>query len=372
MKIIAKTFFGLEDLLVEEIKELGGKNIKKLKRSVEFEGDKKILYKANYTLRTALKILIPLFDFKFTESEDFYQKIYEFDWSKYFQPSYTFVVDPVVKSEIFTNTLFAAYRTKDAIVDFFRKKTGIRPSVDKNNPDIKVNLYINGNYCNISLDASGKPLFMRGWRKAHVAAPLNEVLAAGIIKLSQWDMQKTFIDFMCGSGTLPIEAAMQAFNIPAQIKRDTFSFMKWKDFDYTLWQQVTEEEKAKIDYDKKISIFANDKSPEAVKITNLNIRSLGLKKYIQVSDKSFEKIRNFDPVHIVFNPPYGKRIGTDKNINEFYKSIGDALKKNFSESEAWMFTGNRDALKFIGLRPSKKIMLYNGAIESRLVKYEIY
>lgn len=372
MKIIAKTFTGLEDILTKEIESIDGENIKKLNRSVEFEGDNRVLYLANYRLRTAIKILVPIFDFKFDSVEEFYQKLYDYQWDKIFDASYTFSIDTTVRSDFFNNTYFATLRTKDAIVDYFRKKTNIRPNIDKDDPDIKINLYVNNDYCNVSLDSSGKPLFKRGWRKYQGIAPMNEVLAAAIVMMSQWNTQLPLLDFMCGSGTIPIEAAMIAFNVPPQIKRQSFSFMKWREFDYSLWMSIVEEERSKINYDKDITIYANDSSYKAIENTKVNIRSAGLKDYIKVLNKSFDKLEFNKTMYIIFNPPYGKRIDTEEEIFDFYKKIGDTLKNNFKNCEAWMITGNMDALKHIGLRTSKRINLYNGQIEAKLVKYEIY
>jgi len=372
MKIIAKTSSGIEDILVKEIETIGGKNIRKLKRSVEFEGDKRVLYLANYKLRTAVKIIVPIFDFKFKDVEDYYQKLYDYQWDKIFDPSYTLSIDSSVRSDFFNNTYYATLKAKDAIVDFFRKKTNVRPDIDKDDPDIKINIYVNKDYCNVSLDSSGQPLFKRGWRKNQGIAPINEVLAAAIVMMSEWNTQLPLLDFMCGSGTIPIEAAMIAFNIPPQIKRKSFSFMKWRDFDYRLWMQIIEEEHSKINYDKNIKIFANDISKKAVENTRENIRSAGLKDYIKVFNKSFDKLDFKHTMYIIFNPPYGKRIETKEEIYDFYKKIGDTLKNNFKNCEAWMITGNMEALKHLGLRTSKRVNLFNGQIEAKLVKYEIY
>lgn len=372
MNIIAKTFTGLEDILSKEIESIGGTNIKKLRRSVEFEGDNKILYLSNYRLRTAIKIIVPIFDFKFDSLDTFYQKLFDYQWDKIFDVSYTFSIDSTVHSNFFNNTHYATLRAKDAIVDYFRKKINVRPYIDKDNPDIKINLYVKNNYCNVSLDSSGEPLFKRGWRRFQGIAPLNEVLAAAIVMMSQWNTQLPLLDFMCGSGTIPIEAAMIAFNIPPQIKRKSFSFMKWKDFDYSLWMSIVEEERAKIKYDKNIAIYANDYSYKAIENAKANIKNAGLKNYIKVFNKSFDRLHFNKTMYIIFNPPYGKRIDTKEEIFDFYKKIGDTLKNNFKNCEAWMITGNMDALKHIGLRTSKRINLYNGQIEAKLVKYEIY
>jgi putative N6-adenine-specific DNA methylase len=371
MEIIAKTFSGLENILKNEIEKIGGKDIEILKRSVRYTGNKKILYLSNYTLRTAIKILMPIYEFRFSNIEDFYKKIYNFEWEKYFEVDKTISVEPVVFSKIFKNTHFAALKAKDAIVDHFRAAENKRPNVDVHNPNVKINIYIRDNYANISIDTSGQALFKRGWRRKQGAAPLNEVLAAGIIKLSQWNEEKELLDFMCGSGTIPIEAAFMAMNIAPQFKRKEFGFMFLKDYDDNLWKKLVNEVDAKQNI-KSVKIFASDISQKAVDIAAENIAYSGLSAFIELRRANFEKIHFNSPKHIIFNPPYGRRIGRENEMFDFYRKIGDTLKKNFKGSEAWMITGNLKALKHLGLRTSKKIILYNGPIETRLVKYDIF
>lgn len=372
MKLLAKTFTGLEEILQKEIEKLGGQNAQKQNRAVSFEGDRHLLYKANYTLRTALKILLPISDFEFANIDEFYEKIYQIEWEKYFTVSKSIQIDPVVNSELFNNTHFAALKAKDAIVDRFTNKTGKRPNVDTKSPEIIINLYIKDNYCNVTLDTSGEPLFKRGYRTRQVEAPINEVLAAGLIQLSEWNTKKPLIDFMCGSGTLPIEAAMLAYNIPAQILRKNFAFQNFNDFDKSIWVSVVNQAKEN-QSTNSFKIFASDVSPKAVDISAQNMANLGLSAFIDLKKRDFINTSYEKPAHIIFNPPYWKRIYDDQqSVEEFYKSIGDTLKNNYKGSEAWLFTGNLNALKSIGLKTAQKIILYNGPIESRLVKYELY
>jgi len=372
MEIIAKTFAGLEEVLKAEIEQLGGTNIEILRRSVRFEGDLMLLYRANYALRTALKILVPIFNFEFSDVDDFYKHILDYEWEKEFNIKNTFSIEPVVSSAFFTNTHFAALKAKDAIVDRFQKNSNRRPNVDFKNPDVKINIYINQTFCNVSLDSSGDPLFKRGYRRQQGKAPLNEALAAGIIQLSGWDKKTEFLDFMCGSGTLAIEAALYGLNIPSQFKRDKFGFKNWLNYDSDLWDKVIDQENEKQSVNR-INVFASDVSQRALDEASENIINAGLSAYISTRRQSFDKVHFSKPKHIVFNPPYGKRIETGKfSIEDFYKQIGDHLKQNFVGSQAWMFTGNLKALKHFGLKPSKKLVLFNGPIESRLVKYELY
>ncbi len=372
MEIIAKTFAGLEGVLKKEIEQIGGTNVKELRRSVSFEGDKKLLYTANYKLRTALKILVPINNFKFRDLNDFYAKLYDMEWEKFFDVKKTISIDPVVFSDFFQNTHFVALKAKDAIVDSFMSKFDRRPTVDIKNAEVKINLYIKDKYVNVSLDSSGKALYKRGWRIKQGIAPLNEVLAAGIILLSQWDKKVEFLDFMCGSGTLPIEATMIGLNIPPQFRRKKFAFQNWNDYDSDLWEKVVEEENNKQSFNL-ISTFGSDISARSLDEAAENVSFAGFSPYITLQNKPIDKVFFNSPKHIIFNPPYGKRIGNrGSDMDTLYKTIGDTLKNNFEGSQAWMFTGNLDALKHIGLRSSKKIILYNGPIESRLVKYELY
>lgn len=371
MDIIAKTFSGLEEVLVKEIEQIGGTNIKKMVRSVSFEGDKKLLYTANYRLRTAIKVLVPICNFTFSGINDFYAQLYDIEWEKYFDVKNTISIDPVVFSNFFQNTHFAALKAKDAVVDSFMSKFNRRPSIDVRNSDIKINLYVKEKFVNVSIDSSGDALFKRGWRIKQGLAPLNEVLAAGIVLLSEWNPKVEFLDFMCGSGTLPIEATMIGLNIPPQFRRKKFGFQNWRDYDADLWKKVVEEENAKQSYNL-VSAFGSDISQRSLDEAAENVSFAGFSPYIKLHNSSFDKVFFNSPKHIIFNPPYGKRIGNEGEMNALYKTIGDTLKKNFEGSQAWMFTGNLDALKHIGLRTSKKIILYNGPIESRLVKYELY
>ncbi len=372
MNLIAKTFAGLEEVLANEIEELGGTNIQQLNRSVSFDADLRLLYSVNYRLRTALKILKPIKDFNFDNVDDFYDQLYDIAWEEYFDKSKSIFVDSVVNSSFFNNTKFAALKTKDAIVDRFRDKFNSRPSVLTRQPDVKINIYVKENYCNISLDSSGEALFKRGYRVKSGPASLNEVLAAGLIKLSGWDGKNELLDFMCGSGTIPIEGTMLGLRIPPQIKRKKFAFQHWTDFDQKIWDEVVEDALMQ-QSTNLIETFASDISQNTLDEAQENIANAGLSSYIKTRRTSFDRISFQQPKHIVFNPPYGKRIGTgNENIFDFYKRIGDTLKNNFVDSEAWMITSNLKALKNLGLRTSKKIILYNGPLESRFVKYELY
>lgn len=370
-KMVAKTMFGFEEILAKELRNLGAVNVLEGVRMVSFEGDTGFMYKANLCLRTAIKILKPIHSFYVKDETDLYKKIYAMDWSKYLNPEITFAIDATVNSENFTHSLYVSQKTKDAIVDKFRDTVGKRPNVDIKFPELRLNIHIQMNQCNVSLDTSGRSLHQRGYRTATNIAPINEVLAAGLLLLSGWDGQSHFLDPMCGSGTFLTEAAMIACNIPANINRIEFAFEKWQDFDRELYEKIVESSLNKTrEFHYKITGY--DKAPSAVQKAIDNVENANLSEYISVERKNFfesEKLTE-NHLHIVFNPPYGERLNIE--MEEFYGNIGDTLKQNYPGTDAWFITSNLEALKFVGLRPSRKIKVFNSQLESRLVKYVMY
>ena len=370
-KMIAKTFYGFEDILAKELLGLGASNVVKGIRSVSFEGDDGFMYKANLSLRTAIRILKPLVSFRARNERELYQKVYAQDWEAVFSPDNTLAVSSSLKSEKFTHSLFIAQKVKDAVVDKFRDHSGKRPSVDKDNPDVRIHIHIQGIQCHLSLDSSGDSLHWRGYRKATNIAPLNEVLAAGLLLLSGWRGQSDFLDPMCGSGTILIEAAMIACNIPPNINRAGFAFQKWKDYQPDLYDIIYKSSLSKTK-EFHFTIQGFDKAPSAVVKAEQNIRNANLTDYINVERKNFFESQKISDkhLHLLFNPPYGERLSID--FQQYYKQIGDTLKQNYPGSEAWFITSNLEALKFVGLRPSRKIKVYNARLESRLVQYNIY
>ena len=370
-KMVAKTFFGLEEILADELLKLGAKKINIGVRNISFYGDKGFLYKANLSLRTAIRILKPIVVFDVNDDKELYSSFFNFNWEDYLSVDNTFAIDSVLNSDFFTHSLYVSQKAKDGIVDRYRKLFKTRPSVDSINPDLKINIHIRNKCCTVSLDSSGKPLNQRGYRSQTNIAPINEVLAAGIILLSEWDLESDFLDPMCGSGTFLIEAAMLATNYPPNIKRSNFSFKNWNDFDLDLFVTITKSVLSKTKpFNNKILGF--DKSPSAISKCDQNIINAGLEDVISISKEDFfrSKKYNDDYLHIVFNPPYGERLRID--IELFYKKIGDTLKTNYTNSCTWFITSSIEALKYVGLRPSRKIKLFNGKLESRLAKYEIY
>ncbi len=370
-KMIAKTFFGFEEILAKELQQLGAQDVEIGTRAVSFKGDKGFMYKANLSLRTALKILKPIYYFKATNDQNLYKGIQGIDWSKYIGDNQTFVIDTTIHSDNFKHSQFVSQKAKDAIVDQFREKTGQRPSVDKDFPDLRINIHIDRDQVSVALDTSGASLHHRGYRTATNIAPINEVLAAGILLLSGWDGSSDFLDPMCGSGTLLAEAAMIACNIPANINRKEFAFEKWNDWDNDLFDQIIDALMKKT-REFHHTIIGYDKAPSAVQKAKDNIQNANLDDYVSIIQGDFfdSKKENAGPLQMVFNPPYGERLNIE--LERFYREIGDTLKNNYPNTNAWFITANLEALKFVGLRPSRKIKLFNGSLEARLVKYEMY
>ena len=367
----AKTLFGFEELLAEELKQLGALNIQTGLRMVSFEGDNGFMYKANLACRTAIKILKPIHTFKLKNEQQLYDGIYKIDWSEYMNEEQTLAIDATVFSDFFTHSKYVSLKSKDAIVDQFRDKVGTRPSVDIDRPDLRINIHINQDECTVSLDSSGTSLHQRGYKTATNIAPINEVLAAGLLMLSGWDGQCDFLDPMCGSGTILIEAAMIACNIPANINRHEFAFERWADYDNALFETI-QDALLKKTREFHHSIKGYDIDLTAIKKAIDNAKNANLDEYIQIQQDDFfdTKKESEGMLHILFNPPYDERIGI--KTEEFYEDIGNTLKRHYPGTTAWMITANLEALKFVGLKPSRKIKVFNGALEARLVKYEMY
>ena len=370
-KMVAKTFYGFEQILAKELRLLGAQDVKTGNRMVSFVGDLGFMYKANLCLRTALKILKPIHTSKVEDEEALYQLFYNFNWGDYLDLDSKFVIDSVVNGTIFKHSQFASQKAKDGLVDQFRDRHNERPSVDPNRPDLRINLHIQEDFCTISLDSSGASLHHRGYRTVTNIAPLNEVLAAGLIQLSGWKGNSDFLDPMCGSGTLVIEAAMFACNIPANINRKVFAFEKWTDWDADLFEKIQESQLKKVK-NPLIQINGSDKAPSAIEKALINIENANLDDFIKIEKKDFFQLEkeSSGPLHILTNPPYGERIEGD--INALYQGIGDTFKQSFPNTHAWIISSNMDAIKCVGLRPSRKIKLFNGKLESKLLYYPIY
>ena len=369
--MIAKTLYGFESILAKELLDLGAMDIKEGNRMVSFVGDKGFMYKANLCLRTAIKILKPYESFRVNSEQELYDNIKKLPWEKFLDVKGSLAIDSAVHSDIFTHSQYVALKAKDAIVDRFREKFGERPDVDLDFPDLRINIHIEKNFCNVSFDSSGDSLHKRGYRGATNIAPINEVLAAGMLLMSGWNGQCDFLDPMCGSGTIPIEAAMIACNIPPNLNRKEFAFEKWNDWDEELYEKIEESSLKKVrDFHFKIKGY--DKAPSAVMKAKENVKNANLSEFIEIHQKSFFETEkeNEGYLHMLFNPPYGERLEVD--IEDFYGKIGDTLKQNYPGTHAWFIATNFDAIKSVGLRASRKIKLYNGPLEGRLLKYVLY
>lgn len=371
MLYLAKTLAGLEEVLAHELAALGAQDITPLKRAVQFSGDQKLLYRANYELRTAIRIIQPIATFRARNEMELYRQVYDINWPSILQLQDTFAIDAATNSEIFRHSKYASLKMKDAIADRFRNQTGRRPDVDPQNPVKRLNLHIYQEQCTVSLDSSGDSLHKRGYRAEALEAPINEVLAAGIILLTGWQADRHFIDPMCGSGTLLLEAAMIARQVPPQMKRRTFGFMRWADFDAGLWMQVKREAKARIKPFEH-QLWGSDNDLRAIALTRSNAAEAGLEQYLSLQAAEFEQIQPPAPPGIVvMNPPYDERLQVD-DVTQLYKSIGDKLKSSFSGYEAWIISANADAVKHIGLKASKKYTLFNGPLECKLLRFDMY
>ena len=367
--MVATTMMGLEDILAEELRLLGAQHINVLNRAVEFVGDVGFMYKANLNLRTAIRILKPIFSFKARNEKELYRKIYEYDWEQHFGVDGTFAIQSAGLSEVFSHSKYTALKTKDAIADSFRDKHGKRPNVDVEAPDVQINVHVRDNSFVISLDSSGYSLHKRGYKVASVDAPINEVLAAALILLSDWNQISNFYDPMCGSGTILVEAALIANNIPANIFRKRFGFVGWKDFDEELWNNIRD---ISLEKEKEYYgiISGADNFQKSLRAARANINNALMRDDIKIKMNDFFETKVAPGTHVVFNPPYGERM--EIGINEFYQKIGDTLKHNYQGCTVWLISSDIENLKMIGLKPSRKIKIFNGKLECRFVRFDIY
>lgn len=368
--MIAKTFMGLENILAQELSELGANNVEKGRRMVAFTGDKEMMYRANFSLRTAIRILKPIKHFRAKSADQVYDEIKKIDWSEYIGEGKTFTVDSVVYSDEFSNSRFVTYKVKDAIVDQFRERIGKRPNISVADPDVRLNIHIAEDRATVSLDSSGESLHRRGYRQETVEAPLNEVLAAGMIMMTGWKGETDFIDPMCGSGTLPIEAALIARNIAPGVFRKQYAFEKWEDFDADLFDQIYNDDSRERDFEHHV--YGYDVDFKAVNMSLVNVKAAGLAADITIEQQDFKDFKGHDgKAIIVTNPPYGERISTP-NLLETYRMIGERLKHAFKEGDAWILSYKEECFQQIGLKPSLKVPLYNGSLECEFRKYSIF
>jgi putative N6-adenine-specific DNA methylase len=370
MELIAKTLFGLEDLLAKELIELGANDLAIGNRMVSFTGDQALMYKTNYHCRTALRILRPILAFSAKDPDEVYEKIKAVDWDQYLPEKKTFAIDAVVYSEAFNHSKFVSYRVKDAIVDWFTERGKPRPSVRLNNPDIQFHLHISHTDCTLALDSSGESLHKRGYRAEETEAPINEVLAAGMILKTGWAGECPLVDPMCGSGTLLIEAALIAMNIAPGVFRSSYAFEKWDDFDADLFEDISSDDSKERSFPFKL--YGSDVSPRAIQIAAKNVRNAGLSKYIELKVLPIQEISDVPEKGIMItNPPYGERLNP-RDLMQLYSIIGERMKHVFTGYEAWVISASEEGFENIGLRPDACYKLFNGALECEYRKYTLF
>ena len=381
-KMLAKTFKGLEPVLAQELTELGANNIGIERRAVVFTGDKALLYRANLCLRTASRILVPIASFRAKDADAVYEHIKTIDWSEYMTADTTFAIDTTVYSETFRNSRYITYRVKDGIADYWTEKANKRPNVKVTNPDLYINVHLAAEKVTVSLDSSGESLHKRGYRVANTEAPINEALAAGMLLIAGWRGQSDFYDPMCGSGTLPIEAALIARNIAPGIFRQSFAFEKWRDFDAELWSDIYNDDSHEREFEHKI--YGSDASFYAIQQAQKNVKAAGVGKdvelrqvrmeelRIQNTDRFTDRIQTDNAALVMINPPYGERLKSNKEMEDLYGAIGTALKHQFTGATAWIISSNNEAMKHIGLKPAKRMQLLNGELDCQFNRYDLF
>jgi len=369
-EMVAKTFKGLEGVLADELRALGAEDVTEGIRVVSFNGDKEMMYKANFCLRTALRVLKPIYKFRATNPDDLYEQVKIFDWEQVLDVNKTFSIDSTTFGDEFSHSRFVTYRVKDAIVDFFTERYDKRPSIRVANPDIRIDVHIAGDEVTMSLDSSGEPLYKRGWREAQTDAPINEVLAAGIIKLSGWDGNSNFVDPMCGSGTFLVEAALIAANINPGVYRQSYAFQSWADYDEELFDKIYNDDSAEREF--KYKIYGSDINGKAIAISRANVRRAGVSKMVELELKAIEEYTEAPEAGVLItNPPYGERLQVG-NIEQLYTTIGEKLKKVFRGYNAWVIGYDRPHFDAIGLRSSLRYQLFNGALDCELRQYVMF
>ena len=368
--MVAKTFQGLEGVLADELSQMGAEQVVQGRRMVSFEGDKEMLYRANFCCRTALRVLKPFFKFHSTDADDLYEQVKGYDWSQIMTVKTTFAIDVTAFGDEFSHSRFVTYRVKDAIADYFMEREGQRPSIRVTNPDIRLDVHINGDEVTLSLDSSGDPLFKRGWRVAQTDAPINEVLAAGILKLSGWDGQCDLIDPMCGSGTFVVEAALMALNINPGVFRKQYAFQNWPDYDAELFSSIYNDDSQEREFNHKI--YGYDIAHQAIAISKANVKSAGVGKVVELAQRDIADWEEAPSgALIVTNPPYGERLKVT-DMETLYNTLGNRLKNVFKGCNAWIIGYNKEHMDMIGLKSSVRYPLYNGALECELREYVIF
>ena len=368
--MVAKTFLGLEGVLADELRNLGAEDVAEGNRVVYFKGDKEMLYRANFACRTAVRVLKPFLTLRSNSADDLYEQLKSFDWEKLMTVKTTFAIDATVYSENFNNSRFVTYRVKGAIADFFNEKYGKRPSIRIDNPELRFDVHISGREVTLSLDSSGDPLFKRGWRVAQTDAPINEVLAAGIILLSGWKGETDLVDPMCGSGTFLIEAALIAANIAPGVYRESFAFQQWPDYDAELFDKIYNDDSGEREFTHKI--YGSDIEGKAIAIARANVKNAGLNKYIELERRDINEINEVPAGGtLISNPPYGERLNVE-DIETLYSDLGFKFKHTFQGYNVWLICFNEELYHKVGLKPSVRYKLNNGGLDCELLQYVIF
>jgi len=367
--MVVKTLAGLEDMLAQELTDLGATEVKPAVRAVLCKGGLETLFKINFQTRLAIRVLIPIERFFAQDAQKLYSECKKINWQNYMRKDQTFAIDAAVSSKYFNHSKFAALKVKDALVDSFRERYGMRPSVDTERPDVQFSLHIDQDRIQILMDSSGESLHRRGYRPDGAMAPLSEVLAAAMLKIA-WDEKTNLLNPMCGSGTIALEAAMMNARVPAQFKRTYFPFLKWENFDRELWNKVKTEAIGQI-RENTVDVFASDIDPDAVATAMQNLASTGLKLKIHFEQRDFFRYGNVRNHTVIINPPYGERL-ISEDIGGLYNEMANHLKHAFPGCSAWVISSNLAALKRFGLKPSRKITLFNGPLECRYLKFDLY
>lgn len=370
--LFATVALGVEELTAAELQRLGASDIQVVRGGVGFSGDRRILYRSLLRLRTASRVLVQLGNFPCASPQELYDGMRTLPWAELLTPAMTLAVDCTLRDSAITHSHFAALKAKDAIVDLLRDATGSRPNIETKSPDLRVNLHIAKNRATVSLDASGAPLDRRGWRLDRNDAPLRETLAAAIMLHTGWDGSVPLLDPMCGSGTLLLEGTGMALGQPAGAGRE-FGLMRWRDFDRRLWERLRQEEQAAADESLAVPVLGFDRDPRAIIACRENARRAGLEYAISFDRRPFEDTEPCGHQGVlVMNPPYGVRMGDRAELEALYRKIGEVFKRRFTGWTAYLLAGDLELAKLVGLKPARRFVLFNGPLECRLLKYELY
>ncbi len=363
---------GLEPILADELRALRAHGIEPGRGGVAFQGDHALLYRVNLWLRTAIRVLVPILDVPVRSFDDLYDAVRSIDWRRFMTPDHTLAVDANVRDSNLTHSQYASRRVKDAICDQFRERTGRRPSVDPETPMVGLNLHVYRNQAVLSLDSSGESLHKRGYRPVQTRAPLNEALAAALVLRSGWNAEVPFMDPLCGGGTLCIEAAWIALNRPPGLTRRHFGFQGWMDFDVRLWTSLRDEARNQVQHHLPAPIFASDARADALSNADQNARSAGIRPVLSLQRRDVAELEcpGGPPGVLLCNPPYGERLGDEKELVGLYRTLGEAFRR-LTGWTAWVFTGNENLASEIGLTPAEEVPLWNGKIPCRFYRYDI-